>query len=277
MREHKSEWEHRIFVNFLDTKSGHAVPPEHYHGVYEIAFFVKARAQICVRDIKYDIRDGDVLIVNPFDVHGVCNHPQVHFTRYGIFFNIKTIQNVLVAVHQSELLDQLERHACRKVSLDLKTRNRLELICQEIIRDANGHPDGESAVQLNVAMLLVRLKALMDNQKYTYKHPKKDRKVHRLIEFIDEHYKQPLHLDEMEDAVGINKYYMSHLFKETTGFTLIEYVHHRRVVEAQKLLMQTDKPVIDICFECGFQSLQHFGRIFKKVSSMTPTQYRNIK
>lgn len=277
LREHHAEWERRIIVDFLDTQLEHTAPLEHYHEVYEIAFFVKANVQIFVRDVKYDIRDGDVLLMSPFDIHRILYHPHVHYTRYVMYFNKTTIQGVLAAVRQSNLLEQLERHACRKVSLDLKTRGKFERMCGELIRDAGGHPDGEPAAQLNLVLLLVRLKALMDAQKYTYKHKKKDRKVHRLIEYIDEHYRRPLQLDGMEEAVGINKYYMSHLFKEMTGFTVIEYLHHRRVIEAQKLLTLTDKPVIDICFECGFQSLQHFGRIFKKVSAMTPTQYRKTK
>nr|WP_275983849.1 AraC family transcriptional regulator [Paenibacillus hamazuiensis] len=84
----------------------------------------------------------------------------------------------------------------------------------------------------------------------------------------------PITLELLEKQFGLSKYYISHLFKETTRFTVFEYVANRRILEAKKLLEQTDQPIVQIALGCGFNNLQHFYRMFGRYAKMSPLQYR---
>ena len=53
---------------------------------------------------------------------------------------------------------------------------------------------------------------------------------------------------------------------------IMEYVQHRRVIEAQKKLIETRNSIIDIYLDCGFSNAQHFHRIFKRLPGTTPSQ-----
>ena len=98
--------------------------------------------------------------------------------------------------------------------------------------------------------------------------------IHDIIKFIDASYMNEITLQTIVDKFFINRYYVCHLFKMTTGSSIIEYIQCRRVIEAQKMLLNSDISINDACFECGFNNLQHFFRVFKQVSNCTPGQYR---
>ncbi|WP_209123813.1 helix-turn-helix domain-containing protein [Alkalihalobacillus sp. BA299] len=71
---------------------------------------------------------------------------------------------------------------------------------------------------------------------------------------------------------------MSHVFKETTGFTVMEYVMGCRLTQVKYLLeIELDKPLKDIAYECGFESVSHFSRFFRQQVGMTPKEYRRFR
>lgn len=63
-------------------------------------------------------------------------------------------------------------------------------------------------------------------------------------------------------------------FKRRTGMTFVEYIHSIRINSAKKMLLQTSLYVDDICYECGFNSLSFFDRVFKERTGKTPREYR---
>jgi len=84
-------------------------------------------------------------------------------------------------------------------------------------------------------------------------------------------------LQQIAEELYISKYYLSHFFKENTGFTVIEFVNSKRIIEAQKMLIKSSTNITDIAVNVGFNSLTHFERTFKKINGITPSQYREIE
>ncbi|HHV96245.1 MAG TPA: helix-turn-helix transcriptional regulator [Clostridiaceae bacterium] len=83
-------------------------------------------------------------------------------------------------------------------------------------------------------------------------------------------------MESLEKRFHFSKYYLSHIFKQLTGFTIIEYVQHRRIIEAQRMLRYTNKDIIEIGYDCGFNNIQHFYRVFSKITGTTPLHYRKM-
>ena len=79
---------------------------------------------------------------------------------------------------------------------------------------------------------------------------KKYRALMRVTNYIDEHYSEGVSLEEVADATGISRYYVSHLFKELMDSTFVGYVNELRLNRAAMLLMTTDMPVIEISSLC---------------------------
>ena len=81
-------------------------------------------------------------------------------------------------------------------------------------------------------------------------------------------------LDDAAAATGLSRRRFTELFRRVTGRTWHDHVQHLRLEHAKRLLVQTDKHVIAVAFECGFDDLSHFHRVFKQVERCTPLEYR---
>ncbi len=100
------------------------------------------------------------------------------------------------------------------------------------------------------------------------------KKVYEIIQYLKANYKRNLALEDLAEDFYISRYYMTRIFKKTTGFTIFEYIHSLRVIEAQRLLKETDLKIIDIAQTVGFANVSNFGKVFKSVAGMSPLKYR---
>lgn len=95
-------------------------------------------------------------------------------------------------------------------------------------------------------------------------------------EYIWNNYNnQEISLKKLAEIIGIDPYYLSHLFRKEMGISFLEYLTSVRISIAKSLLTQTTLSVLEICLEVGYQDPSHFAKIFKKKEGIHPTEYRN--
>lgn len=99
--------------------------------------------------------------------------------------------------------------------------------------------------------------------------------IGRVQEYINAHLKEDLSLIRLADLVFFNPSYLSRLFKQINGENLSDYICEARVKKAEQLLSETDMKIYSISEEVGFASPANFGRFFKKLTNMTPQEYRD--
>ena len=98
--------------------------------------------------------------------------------------------------------------------------------------------------------------------------------IEKVIDYIENNLSNKLDLDEISEAVHYSKYHLHRLFSDTVGMTIHDYVGRRQLTEAAKLLVLSDKPIIEIAFICGYESQQAFSSAFKSMYKIPPAQYR---
>lgn len=94
------------------------------------------------------------------------------------------------------------------------------------------------------------------------------------IDYIENHLKDKLNLEIVANAVHYSKYHLHRTFTNTVGVTIHDYVQRRKLTEAAKLLVFSDKPIIEIAYIAGYESQQAFTAIFKAMYKKSPYQYR---
>ncbi len=108
-----------------------------------------------------------------------------------------------------------------------------------------------------------------------------EEKIKRVKAFIDDKYGEDITRDDIAGAAGMSVDHLSRTFSLCTGKTIAEYINETRIRNAARMLLETDKTVIEIAFESGFNSLRTFNRAFARQVKVSPTQYRmgkyNIK
>ena len=96
----------------------------------------------------------------------------------------------------------------------------------------------------------------------------------RAVAFMEEHLGEPLDRDSVARAAGLSGSHFSHLIREKTGRTFTDLMAQYRVDRAKTMLRRTDKSIIQIAMECGFEDQSYFSRVFKRYSGTTPRGYR---
>lgn len=97
------------------------------------------------------------------------------------------------------------------------------------------------------------------------------------INYIENNLADKLDLEIVAQAVHFSKYHLHRVFTETVGLTIHDYVQRRKLTEAAKLLIFSDKPIIEIALIAGYESQQAFTTIFKLMYKKTPRQYREAE
>ncbi|MCP4762721.1 MAG: helix-turn-helix transcriptional regulator, partial [archaeon] len=101
-----------------------------------------------------------------------------------------------------------------------------------------------------------------------------EKKLQRIIDFINENFTSDISREGLAAAIGMNPNYMSSLFKEFTGMKINDYINKLRIDDAVIKLKTENIRIIDIALSVGFESLSTFNRAFKNIMNTTPSQYR---
>ncbi|MDQ0231175.1 response regulator [Metabacillus malikii] len=108
--------------------------------------------------------------------------------------------------------------------------------------------------------------------------PNYSHSVQLAIDYIHNHYSDSqLSLQAISEAVNVSASYLSHLFSQETGSTLIEYLTKTRIEQAKGLLEKTQYKTYEIANQVGYSDSHYFCRTFKKITGMTTKQYKNQK
>lgn len=94
--------------------------------------------------------------------------------------------------------------------------------------------------------------------------------------YIDMHFKEPLTLESLADICHGSPYHLQRTFKLIKGVTPMQYIQNTRMKHAQQLLKETDTSINEISLEVGIQNPAHFATLFKKITSYTPSEYRQM-
>jgi two-component system response regulator YesN len=111
---------------------------------------------------------------------------------------------------------------------------------------------------------------------YSIQDKKRVSQIKPAIDFIKAHFNEQITLEDVAHNAHLSVSRLSHVFKEQTGLTIIDYMTKVRVEYAKELLISTNKNCTEICFDTGYNNQSYFTRTFKEVSGVTPRQFREM-
>ncbi len=100
------------------------------------------------------------------------------------------------------------------------------------------------------------------------------RRVHKVEEYINNNYSKEIRLQTLSDLVGMTPAAFSRFFKLRTGRTISDYIIDMRLGYASRLLADSTMSIVEICYECGFNNVSNFNRIFKRKKGCSPKVFR---
>lgn len=97
----------------------------------------------------------------------------------------------------------------------------------------------------------------------------------RILEYCTEHFTEEITVKSVAEALYVSQSYISKVFSEKLKYGFREYINSLRIQKAKSLLKHSDKRIVDIMLDCGFQNQSSFNRVFREACGLSPREYQN--
>lgn len=246
--------------------------PSHYHDCHQLLFIADGEIEITVGENVYRAQKGSLIFINRLENHSLSIISQV-YKRFFIGINPKL---PFYDDERDQLLSILmDRSGNFSNVIDVSPF--FEKICSCFSGIADEFEKDQPMCQLRLDMLLFDLLILIYRE-YPYLFNEGSDKRIDIIRDIEvrfgENYDIQYSLKELAEEYHINHYYLSHLFKKVTGYSIMEYLTRCRLAAAKRYLATTKLSIGDVVEKCGFNSNSDFSRIFKAQNGVTPSEFR---
>lgn len=292
MKPQLNDWVYSIYR--LRTAGEHHYSLDfHSHPHYEIYLFHQGDCKYLINHTIYPLEPGDIIIMDGMTAHRANPSPDsmyersvLHFSREWIEPLLETmgmnhlmlpfteLNNVLLRGGESEEREELLR--CIKRITSILNYQAEERLAQHIYT-ADLNREEEAEMKILIIQCLIKIYTISQRSvgQLTMKKGEKDIHTERAAAYIQQHFEKPITLDDIAEALNISKFYLSRVFKEVTGTTLMDYVMACRLNKVKyELEMNPHKVLVDVALDAGFESPAHFSRFFKKKVGMSPSVYR---
>ena len=225
--------------------------PANFHRCFEAISLQSGHLHVRIGAGEYDLSAGDLCMVFPYQVH--C---------------YETVEESVVEflIFSPEMIRQFSEdfHDCLPESAVIHGYSFTK----------------EQAARTNVyaqkALLYELCAAFSAQAKIVRANPLRDKMslLHRILTYMEENYGESCSLHDLAQATGYDYAYLSRYFKAEMGVTYSQFLNQIRIRNACKLLRETNVPISEIAFRCGYDSIRTFNRNFIAVAGTTPRYYR---
>lgn len=239
------------------------------HAFLELFYVMQGKGTICIDASRVACQKDDLVVIPPAATHWIEDDKSQPLSLYGV-----CIATQIYATHSPQSawlrpgLRLLNKLALPGIRDDL----RRMLYEQSVPR-----PGSSMAIVGRSLQLLALLasdpsqtaveKVLIESQGHAVA-------VQQYVEQLRQHFFDATDIDSAAQQLGISRRRFTQLFRQATGQTWLQFLTDRRVEHACHLLKETDRTVTSIAFECGFEDLSSFYRVFSRRKHVAPNKWR---
>ncbi len=263
-------------------------PPLHGHDFVELVYVIEGQGEHVCDGRSYQLFAGDVFIINPDEEHTYYIAPQQKVEIFNCLFTPALfdenllrglgITNSMDYFYVHPFLDNCERfHRC--LNLRGEAAAEIQSMFVKMANEYQTRQNGfEPVIRLQLVQLLIQLSRMYVHGDTTFQLNRKEleRKtlIKRIAGYLERHYDQKLTLANLSSLFNLSSRHLNRIFKEETGKTIVEYMHHVRIYRAKKLLAESDAKIISVALEVGYDDPAFFTRLFTRKVGCSPGKYR---
>ncbi|MFI3286443.1 MAG: AraC family transcriptional regulator [Rikenellaceae bacterium] len=247
----------------------------HVHPEIEIVYISSGEGECIVADNNIPFNKGDIFVFGSYLPHYFKS--RLHSTESSSIY-IQFIEGILPSNYTSmpgcTNIKLLLHSGSRGVKWHLGCNHKLvDQICR--MQEIDGF-DRLSSLYNILDQLGQNLEhaSLIASASYTLARNTNDSIYHRIIEYINLHFREHITLSQLAKHAHMNSSAMCRYFKSKAGQSIFNYLLDVRIAIAKEELATTDNPIAQIAYEIGFSSISYFNTQFKKITNITPSQYR---
>lgn len=254
--------------------------PFHVHQNLELYFCVSENADYVINNSYYTLRPGDIVVINPGEVHKVVIRKPHQYERFFIVFPTNSFPEH--TINPLDPLLHLTGGESARLRLPPEVWDNVRALLYEtldVCRDDTVEPSPliQTKVYANTLQILCTVSenaAFIQTPESQVSDTELATPLADVMLYIDKHLKTIESVKEIADAIHVSPSYLSALFRKHMGVPLVYYLQSLKMSLAKQML-EEGYTVADACRETGYTDCSYFIRIFKRHIGMTPLQYRN--
>lgn len=244
----------------------------HWHPELEIFYLLNGTADFVIEGQRFRLVQGDALVIDSNQIHEVqARHSMmqliIHVDRSFIDARLNSSDRYLIHLSREELVD-------KQLGSYLELLDRLKELVPLYVRQPPGYQLESESIVLDVCYRLIRDFAIPLTKEDRPDLTHNQERIRQILNYINDHYKEKISLEDISGEFGLSREYFSRLFKKNVGMTFTEHLNHVRLTHAYQELLTTDKPVMLIMEEQGFTNYKLFNRLFREIYGDTPRSVR---
>ena len=250
--------------------------PVHQHDFYEVYFFISGNVEYSVEGKIYEMKKGDILLINPLELHQPRITPdQGDYERIVLWIN----KDYLFSLSSNDTsltrcFDNTNPDHTNLLRLSYSAQEQLGIMLSELIKEQNSEVYAKDlACKALLLRILVELNRLCVS--YREKHETESTLspfILSVLDYINQHYCEKLSLSSVASEFYVSKYYLSHTFNSVVGTSVHRYITLKRLIHAKQMLASGIKPTT-VAANCGFNDYAGFYRAFTGEYGITPAEY----
>ena len=226
----------------------------------------KGESRIIIEGMEYNLKAPCLAVVMPNQTYSLLETSDNLELRAIIMSN-----NFTVNLMSSNLNNMILENPVIDISSDIISFNTYYNVLLHTVRSSFKSSHLESAKHLTMSMLYFYARKL--------EHLEKDKKKREIVfdRFCDDvrkFYKINRSIPFYSGRLAVSSKYLNDIVKEKTGITANEYIDRQTIIECKALLSSTDMSILKISLMMHFPSYSVFGKFFKRMTGLTPTEYR---
>lgn len=259
-------------VKFRTSTDPGSYIPMHWHRAVEIIYMQEGSLDVTVESENFTIRKGDCIVINGNVLHSTkCTSPN---TAILLQIPLDFMEKYIPDLGQLIFLFDFRKKDQRQQTKQAMFKTILEQL--QIIN--NVRPDGYllrfNSLIFELLFQLYHNFAVKILQSNTSQKKKDMARLEPVLDYISEHYREPISLHEIAEVACLQTGYFCRFFRKKMGITFLEYQNEYRLSFIYRDLITTRDPVHVILERHGFTNYKLFRRIFFEHFGNTPTQIR---
>lgn len=244
------------------SRPGQKRSPTRNTELFEIEYYISAAGKVIINGRDYEIAPGTLLCAKP----GQMRSSVYPFRCYFLHIEISEDSPYHALLEQTPDFFQI---------IDSQIYGRIfEALTDHLLNE--GYDQESDYVNAKLLELFYYLQKDSQNNHNCPEQFDKNRYrfIPKVLEYIHQNYQKPITLKDMAELVGYSPNYLHNVFRTVMGKTPQDYLMDERLRQAKWLLVQTEKTLSEIAYECGFSSQSHLCARFKRSAFCTPGEYR---
>lgn len=252
--------------------------PLHFHDEFELNFIVNAKgARRVVGDQVEEIDDVDLVLVGPNLPHAwfTYNCESTEIRELTVQFHKDLFEERFLSRNQLTNLRGMLEMASRGISFSRETALKLS----PRLTDLNRLTGFDSVLELlsilhdlstsrNMKILSETIFIHSESPRYN------SRRIEKCMQYLNQNYDKNVMLSDVADLANMAEAAFSRFFKLKTGFTFIDCLTDIRLAHASRMLIDSTLSISEVAFQCGFNNMSNFNRVFKRKKGCTPKEFR---